>query len=245
MYQEHYDYIAKVECNNWWYISRRKLLCSLLPPFRRILDVGCGGGLDLEILRKLNHSFAVGLDISFDTLLRAKQQTNCIFVCGSATALPFKNQAFDTIICCDVLEHIKYDCSVIHSFVTLLTARGVLLVNVPANPLLWNSIDVLSRHYRRYSLEGLRNKLESSGFLVKKITYWNTILFPAIFLYIMFRRILPYSMIAKKQHLGNVSPLINHLLCMILDFERKILSRTSLPIGVSVIAVAKVVSSSA
>ncbi len=239
MHEKHYHYISKVEHHNWWYVSRRQLLCSLLPPFRRILDVGCGGGLELEALRICNqNTFAVGLDMSFDVLLRARKQTSCFFVCGSATSLPFKNQAFDAVICCDVLEHIKYDGAVLSSLSTLLAARGVLLVNVPANPILWNSIDVLSRHYRRYSLEGLRNKLESSGFFVERITYWNTILFPAIFMYIMLRRILPRFLLRKKQRLGDVPPIINSLLCMILRFERSILLRKSLPVGTSVIAVA-------
>jgi 2-polyprenyl-6-hydroxyphenyl methylase / 3-demethylubiquinone-9 3-methyltransferase len=77
---------------------------------KRILDVGCGGGMFSEEMAKLGgevtgvdpseksieagraHAATVGLDITYE------------HACGEQ--LPFDDGHFDLVVCCDVLEHV-------------------------------------------------------------------------------------------------------------------------------------------
>ena len=66
-----------------------------------ILDAGCGNGFLLRAIRE-RHSLAqlYGLDVS-----RSRRPIPGAFVCGSVDAVPFRDNAFDVVICTHTLEH--------------------------------------------------------------------------------------------------------------------------------------------
>jgi len=80
---------------------------------------------------------------------------------------------YDTIICLNVLEHIEDDRAALVNMRTLLKPGGKLLLYVPANPRLYCEIDRGVGHYRRYVLEDLLIKLQSSGFRVSHSRHHN------------------------------------------------------------------------
>ncbi|MCK5686360.1 methyltransferase domain-containing protein [bacterium] len=67
----------------------------------RILDLGCGQGVDSYLLRlrKGKDAFITGIDLAYEMTLRASQYVNSnSFLCGSGEALPFKEDSFDCVI---------------------------------------------------------------------------------------------------------------------------------------------------
>ena len=73
-----------------------------------LLDIGCGRG-QLEKIFYEKGSIPVGIDISFEYLKEAKKNSKeADFVLYGGAKMPFKEEAFDTIICNDVFEHISY-----------------------------------------------------------------------------------------------------------------------------------------
>ena len=46
---------------------------------------------------------------------------------------------------------------------------------------LWSVVDVFDGHFRRYTKEGIQNKLQRTGFQVEYITYFFTFLIIPIF----------------------------------------------------------------
>jgi len=73
-----------------------------------LLDIGCGLG-QLEKIFYQKGSWPVGIDINYEYLKEAKKNaSNCNFVLCDGIKMPFKEEAFDTIICNDVFEHISY-----------------------------------------------------------------------------------------------------------------------------------------
>ena len=78
---------------------------------RRVLDVGCGGGLAAACLVQRG-ARVVGLDLSQASLHVAARQTRrpgcleAVFTCGRAEALPFADASFEIVWCTDVLEHL-------------------------------------------------------------------------------------------------------------------------------------------
>jgi len=67
----------------------------------------------------------------------------------------------DTIICFNVLEHIKDDKKAIDNMYRLLKPKGRLILWVPAHLYLYNSFDKNLSHYRRYSKKMLENLLST------------------------------------------------------------------------------------
>lgn len=99
----------------------------------KCLDVGCGEGLITDALRSRRNGLAVyGTDISPVRLARAaKRVVETDFVAGDLLALPWRNESFDSVVCCEVLEHIPDHESALMEIFRILKKTGLLLVTVP------------------------------------------------------------------------------------------------------------------
>ena len=83
-----------------------KALSSL--QFSNVLDVGCGTGEVLSIIRKLYPTALLyGIDISEEMLKKAEEKKidNLNLYLGDAEHLPFENARFDVLICTDCFHH--------------------------------------------------------------------------------------------------------------------------------------------
>lgn len=89
-----------------------------------VLDVGCRTG---AYLRRLTNRRAVGLDLDLAALHEARKSG--AVVRGDASALPFKANAFDSVVAGDVLEHVADDRVALREM--LRVARRNVLISVP------------------------------------------------------------------------------------------------------------------
>jgi ubiquinone/menaquinone biosynthesis C-methylase UbiE len=71
-----------------------------------VLDVGAGHGLLMEQLSK--KYTCEGLEITEDKVDFIKRRFNLKATQGSAHKLPFEDQSFDMLYCCEVLEHLPF-----------------------------------------------------------------------------------------------------------------------------------------
>lgn len=131
-----------------------------------ILEIGCGIGNFTKSLTKYGKVTAI--DINNDYIEQAKKK-----VAGKARIgfgdiekgkYFFKSSDFDTIVCINVLEHIKDDMVALKNMHRLLKPNGTLILHVPAHPFLYGSIDASIGHFRRYEIKKLINNLQISGF---------------------------------------------------------------------------------
>jgi hypothetical protein len=67
-----------------------------------------------------------------------------------------KNKKYNTILCLDVLEHIKDDHKQIENAHFSLKKHGFLIINVPAFQSLYSQFDKDVGHYRRYRKEDFK-----------------------------------------------------------------------------------------
>ncbi len=116
--------------------QRLALVAELLSPSlsaaTNFLDVGCGSGEYLVTATEAGVAYVCGVDLAMAYCRRARQ-----LVCGSsiaqsaAEALPFRDRAFDVVLCSEVVEHI--DPSAAHSALAELArvARRVVVVTTP------------------------------------------------------------------------------------------------------------------
>ena len=74
-----------------------------------ILDIGCGAGIQLDIMSKHNPNLIVGVDASLPMLRKGKQSLVIKFVNSDAVYLPFKNNTFDVITSIQSVHFVKSD----------------------------------------------------------------------------------------------------------------------------------------
>lgn len=138
-------------------------------PVRRVLEVGCGFGLNLLSFPKAVTLFATDISLpaatTFQQVCLNDKRVALICVHDSTSHLPFDTK-FDLIICSHVLEHVPDDLALLQEFRRLIAPNGAVLLNVPINE---KVLDV--KHARQYNDESLVNRVTMAGFqLAAKLT---------------------------------------------------------------------------
>jgi 2-polyprenyl-6-hydroxyphenyl methylase / 3-demethylubiquinone-9 3-methyltransferase len=103
----------------------------LAPVGLRALDIGCGGGLLAEEFARLGCA-VMGVDPSVESLVAAQahaasQGLAIGYWCATGEALPFVDESFDIVYCCDVLEHVTDWRQVIAETARVLKRGGTYL----------------------------------------------------------------------------------------------------------------------
>lgn len=152
---------------------------------QRILEVGCGiGTYTAELAVGSRKITAMDMERAFveEAVRRLGQHPNVRLICGDATAadLPKSDDdAFDTVILLDVLEHIEDDVALLARLGARLGPGGHLILKVPAMPSLYSPMDKAIGHWRRYDKSGLAEVIARAGLALVHIWSFNAAAVPA------------------------------------------------------------------
>ncbi|MEM2373495.1 MAG: class I SAM-dependent methyltransferase [Thermoproteota archaeon] len=141
-----------------WAKSPHEIAFNLLEPGQKILDIGCGDGQFLALVKdKFNELY--GIDIS--PLAIEKARNYCLqmgvgerlklILWDVENGLPFEDSIFDAVTCLAVLEHVFYPPSLLKEISRVLKVGGVLVLQVP------NDVWLL------YRIQFLLGKIPHSG----------------------------------------------------------------------------------
>lgn len=237
MYQRFFD----IQKKHWWFSTRKKIVLDTIMRYLKsddapkILDVGCGSGVMLRSLDSIGEAY--GMDMSDDAINFSKQVFDGEVKNGYLPDhVPYQNDFFNLITALDVIEHIDLDVDSLKAMHSLLASKGKIVITVPAYMFLWTSFDEMNEHKRRYTRPELRKKLEQAGFTIEKISYYNTFLFPVIYIVRMLNNILGRE---GASDVDMPSRSVNFVLERIFGFEKYLLRFLNLPFGVSILAVAR------
>ncbi len=244
MKREFYREYNQVEDVHWWFVGRRRILLTILNRYlgtsnghRRILDVGCGTGTMLTHLARFGNAQGVDMDLEAVGYChdRGLQQVSQ----SGADSLPFEKDTFDLVTALDVVEHIDDDLGALREMRRVLKPGGLLLLTVPAYRFLWGRQDDINLHRRRYVARDLGKRLQSAGFEVVRLSYMNSILFPAIAAIRLVRHVLPEPPKLESDFAFPAPQPLNVVLSAIFGSERYALIRFNIPFGVSIMALAR------
>lgn len=235
-----YRRMARQEPDHWWFVARRSILKQMIREYGpnseavEILEAGCGSGGNLNLLSEFGTVY--GFELDEDACEIAKQSGTRIEKGRLPDENPFADKAFDIIALFDVLEHVEEDRDSLISLAACLKPNGRIFITVPSMPWLWSHHDVRHHHFRRYRKSSLKQLLEEAGFDIIRLSYYNFFLFPLIAMTRAFH-ILTRS--TKSDDEDMPANWINRLLCRIFASEGRLLPKTNLPIGISLMAIAK------
>lgn len=238
----HADY--KRAAAHWWVTARREIFGRLLdrhagvPDDARIADLGPGHGVNLPLFE--NRGNLCVLDSDVGSLVSCRDAGVAAAVRADATRLPFADGSLHLVTALDVIEHLDDDGLALRECHRVLRPDGKLLLSVPALQILWGRQDVLSEHRRRYGKRQLRECVAAAGFEIKRLSYFNTLLFPPIFLVRLLMR--PFLSRATQDGRSDFAfplpPGLNGLLHGLFASEGRWLVHKNLPIGVSLLCLA-------
>ena len=233
-----YDRMEELDERHWWYRARRRILADLigrqipLPRDARILEIGCGTGHNLEMLR----TFGRVDGIEIDPAARAVAARRLGHAIGDAPLpdLPgVPERSYDLVAILDVLEHVEEDVASLRSIARRLKPGGRILITVPAFPWMWSAHDEVNHHKRRYTRATLRKAVAEAGLKIELLSWFNSLLFPLAAAARLAGRVT-----GKKDSDDKMPPgPVNSLFEALFGLERYALGRVPLPPGVSLVAI--------
>jgi SAM-dependent methyltransferase len=242
MLDEHINEMRELEDHYWWFVARRRLAISLLDDAGlaspRMLDGGCGAGALLAELAQRGKAY--GGDVSASAISATRNRGLGDLIQCDIQQAPFRPAAFDAVLVCDVLEHVEDDQQAVSEAARTLKPGGLLIVTLPALWVLWSSHDEALGHRRRYCAREVRRMVEAAGLRVAKLSYGLFFLFPLALVARLVQRLLGRLRREPPQTgIVRVPGFVNRALTRLMDFENALIRRVNLPIGVSLVAVAR------
>ena len=234
-----YERMAELDERHWWYRARRDVLADLirrrirLPDDARILEIGCGTGHNLEMLKAFGR--VDGIEIDPEARALASRRLGQPIGEAPLPALADVDEgAYDLVAILDVLEHVDEDRAALESIARRLRPGGRILITVPAHPWMWSAHDVVNHHKRRYTRRSLRRVIGEAGLKVDLLSWFNSLLFP------LAAAARVSSRVTGRESSDDALPPrpLNAAFETIFRLERYALGRLPLPPGVSLVAIA-------
>ena len=223
---------------HWWFRGRLAVLLATLRrelPGRplKLLELGCGTGNVLGALGEFGE--AVGME-AHPGLLAAARAAGLDVRPGQLPGdLPVPAGWADVVLLLDVLEHLEDPAAALATARRALAPGGALVVTVPAYQWLWTGHDVALGHRRRYTARALRRLVAGAGFRVRRVTYFNTLLFPVIAVARAWKRLAGDA----RHDLRRLPEPWSRWLERVFALERYLVPRVSLPFGSSLLLLAR------
>jgi len=198
---------------------------------RRVLEVGSGSGNMTRYLS--SRPLVVATEVQpqhLELLRRTFERTATVIVERLDLTAPsydsIGQHEFDTVVCLNVLAHIRNDRAVLTQFHEILPNGGRVILLIPMLPALYGSLDRALDHHRRYTKSQIVDKLQEAGFEMECLASLNFLGIPGWFL---------NSRILRRTTVPGIQARINDLLTPLLRLEKML----RLPVGMSLLAVGR------
>lgn len=159
--------------------SRRCRAIEAFVPKGKLVDVGCGRGIVLELMRNRGWD-AHGVEVSEVAARHARDILGLTVWVGEFAESPHSPASVDAVVIWHVLEHLIDPVAALDKAAEVIRPGGVLVIAVPNfdswqasfSGRHWFHLDV-PRHYHHFRTAVLRRLLEQRGFSVETVRHFS------------------------------------------------------------------------
>jgi 2-polyprenyl-3-methyl-5-hydroxy-6-metoxy-1,4-benzoquinol methylase len=178
-----------------YYTSSRPEIASFVPVnTRTILDVGCGQGYFLKLVKEQIHAETWGDELMPEVAEKAKAQVDHVIPGKIEEALDLiPDHYFDCITFNDVLEHLPEPAEILRRMKPKLTKNGIIIASIPSVRYFYNLVELIIKkdweykdsgildatHLRFFTQKSMKRMFENAGYFlvnvkgVNGIKYWK------------------------------------------------------------------------
>jgi glycosyltransferase involved in cell wall biosynthesis len=168
--------MGKLDAYNRWLADRFRHALG-----RRVLEIGAGfGNMTRHLTEDRELVVASDLDpVALEYLRGAFRDEPSVriasyrFPLGEEGRREIESQAFDTVVCLNVLEHIESDEETLREMFAAIRPGGRIILIVPALQSLYGTLDEHLHHFRRYEKRELEEKVRAAGFVLEDCRFLN------------------------------------------------------------------------
>lgn len=141
----------------YYYSNERQEVASLVPKdIRTILDIGCGEGAFLKLVKEQTGAETWGIELVIEVAEKAKIHIDKVFTGKVEDVLNSLPDAyFDCITFNDVLEHLLEPTEVLKMIKPKLSEKGIIIASIPNIRYFSNLYDLLIKKDWEYKDSGI------------------------------------------------------------------------------------------
>jgi 2-polyprenyl-3-methyl-5-hydroxy-6-metoxy-1,4-benzoquinol methylase len=176
------------------YGAREDIAVFVPPDVKTLLDVGCGHGKFLRLIKDQTGAETWGVELLPWVAEKAKEQADHVITGKIEEALPLlPDHYFDCITFNDVLEHLLEPEEILKKIKPKLTDKGMIIASIPNVRYFYNLVEVVIKkdweykesgtldatHLRFFTKKSIQRMFENAGYDVvllqgiNKISYWK------------------------------------------------------------------------
>lgn len=243
MEPDEYRRMYDLEDRYWWFVAKRQLVRMLVREYGPaapavVVDVGCGtGGISADLSRAGGRWIQIDRSELALELCRARGLEHLAL--ATVESIPLRSESADMMLLLDVLYHrnVHDDRAALAECVRVLAPGGTAIITDSALDWLRGPHDEAVHTRHRYQLGDIAAMAEGCGLHIVKRTYANSLLFPLTVGYRLARRLVPSR--SAHSDIVEVPQWVQWTLLRVQALERWLLRRVSLPIGTTVVLVAR------
>jgi SAM-dependent methyltransferase len=130
--ESYYEKALRHPIAGLWHRNLVKMIKTLLPPGwenMKYLDLGCGDGLTLRMVKP--HGEVFGVDLDPQMLEYAKSREIKVIKGNVEDLSMFPNDSFELVTCLDTLEHVDHPTLALAESHRVLKRRGFFVITTP------------------------------------------------------------------------------------------------------------------
>jgi SAM-dependent methyltransferase len=202
-----------------------------------ILEIGCSSGFLLCAMKEhFPNAVVMGSDVVIKPMGElGSHRSDLPLFRFDLVKCPFPDNCLDAVVLLNVLEHIENDSAAMEQVCRILKPNGVVIIELPAGPHLYDAYDQLLMHFRRYTLSDLRRLAVGVHLQVIEQSHLGFLLYPGFRLikYRNKRLLFKHKYIQLRTVKGNIGHTGNSILLRkIMKLELSLGRLLSFPFGI-------------